>query len=199
MRNLLIEAAKLSAWRPSEPYSTLVNTLGDQKTNLLSALNVAVDFLYKLWLEPIGRSQQEYLTLGLLGAFTSGRGTREILNSLAEGIRERFTLLPFAEQDILSLIQTYARTHPRNLIHLTSTPPTSFTSSPPRTSPEEKRTLMPTTPEQAADNGEARMAHAEAQFRQLCSDRGLNWDTMTEAEREKFVDDLVHEDRECSP
>lgn len=42
------------------------------------------------------------------------------------------------------------------------------------------------------------MAEAKAQFQQLCADRGLNWDAMTEAERENFVDDLVHEDRECN-
>ena len=47
-------------------------------------------------------------------------------------------------------------------------------------------------------NGEARMADAETQFRRLCAVQGLNWDTMTEAERENFVDDLVHEGRECS-
>ena len=47
-------------------------------------------------------------------------------------------------------------------------------------------------------NREARMADAEAQLRRLCAVRGLNWDTMTEAERENFVDDLVHEDRECN-
>ena len=39
----------------------------------------------------------------------------------------------------------------------------------------------------------------EAQYRHLCAERGLNWDTMTEAERENFVDDLIHEDRKCSP
>ena len=47
-------------------------------------------------------------------------------------------------------------------------------------------------------NREARMADAERELRRLCADRGLNWDTMTEAERENFVDDLIHEDRECS-
>ena len=197
--DVLIEAAKQSAWNPSEPYSILVQTLGDQRTRFSSALNVAVDFLYKLWLEPILASQRDYLTLGLLGALTSGRETRPILNQLAEGIRRRFSLLPFAEQDILSLIQTYARTHLRNLIHPTSIPPTTSTPSPPRTLPEEKRALMPTTAEQTANHREARMADAEAQFRQLCAERGLNWDTMTEAERENFVDDLIHEDRECSP
>ena len=35
-------------------------------------------------------------------------------------------------------------------------------------------------------------------LRQLCTDRGLDWDAMTEAERENFVDDLIHEDRECN-
>ena len=47
-------------------------------------------------------------------------------------------------------------------------------------------------------DGETRMADAEAHFRQLCAARGLNWDTITEAERENFVNDLVHEGRECS-
>ncbi len=45
---------------------------------------------------------------------------------------------------------------------------------------------------------EARMTYAEAQFRQLCASRGLDWDAMSEVEREDFVDDLIHEDRECS-
>lgn len=44
----------------------------------------------------------------------------------------------------------------------------------------------------------ARMDYAEAQFRELCASRGLNWDAMTETDREQFVDDLIHEDRECS-
>ncbi len=38
---------------------------------------------------------------------------------------------------------------------------------------------------------------AEAQFRDLCASRGLDWDMMTDEERISFVDDLIHEDREC--
>ena len=64
--------------------------------------------------------------------------------------------------------------------------------------PEERRTLLLAIAEQAAANREARIDRAETQLRQLCVDRGLDWDTMTEAERESFVDDLIHEDRECS-
>lgn len=42
-----------------------------------------------------------------------------------------------------------------------------------------------------------RRAHAEAQLRRLAAERGLNWDGMNDEERLFFVDDLVHEDREC--
>jgi hypothetical protein len=28
--------------------------------------------------------------------------------------------------------------------------------------------------------------------------RGKNWDTMTEEEKEDFIDDVVHEDRQCN-
>ena len=63
---------------------------------------------------------------------------------------------------------------------------------------EERRALLLAIAEQAAANREARIDRAETQFRRLCAGRGLDWDTMTEAERENFVDDLIHEDRECS-
>ena len=111
--DLLIKAAKQSDWQLSEPYNSLVQALGGQRASLSSALNVAVDFLYQLWLEPILPSQREYLTLGLLDGLTSGRRTRAVLNQLANQIQiyEKFILHPLAEQDILSLIQTYARIH----------------------------------------------------------------------------------------
>ena len=35
-------------------------------------------------------------------------------------------------------------------------------------------------------------------FDSLCQSRGLDWDAMTEVEREDFIDGLIHEDRECS-
>ena len=63
---------------------------------------------------------------------------------------------------------------------------------------EERRALLLAIAEQAAANREARIEHAETQFRQLCTDRGLDWNRMTETERENFVDDLIHEDRECN-
>ena len=38
--------------------------------------------------------------------------------------------------------------------------------------------------------------YGEDQVRKLASRRGRNWDEMTEEEREAFIDDLIHEDRQ---
>lgn len=64
--------------------------------------------------------------------------------------------------------------------------------------PKEKRAVLIALAERTSVGEEERMKYAESQVRQLCTSRGLNWDTMTEEEREDFIDDLVHEDRECS-
>ena len=63
---------------------------------------------------------------------------------------------------------------------------------------EERRALLLAIAEQAAANREARIDYAETQLQQLCTDRGLDWAAMSEAEREHFVDHLIHEDRECN-
>ena len=65
--------------------------------------------------------------------------------------------------------------------------------------PKEKRAVLFALAEQAETSRAERMEYAEAQFRKLCASRGLDWDAMTEAERENFVADLIHEDRECNP
>ena len=64
--------------------------------------------------------------------------------------------------------------------------------------PKEKRAVLVALAERTSVGEEERMKYAESQVRQLCVSRGLDWDTMTEKEREDFIDDLVHEDRECS-
>ena len=64
--------------------------------------------------------------------------------------------------------------------------------------PKEKRAILIALAEKTSMGAEERMKYAESQVRQLCASRGLNWDAMTEEEREDFIDDLVHEDRECN-
>ena len=108
---VLIEAAKQSDWNPSEPYNILVQTFGDQRTNVLSALNGVIDFLFELWIQPVLIHRRESLTFSLLDALTSGRETRAVLIGLADRIRNRSTLRYLAKQHILSAIKTYAQTH----------------------------------------------------------------------------------------
>ena len=108
---VLIEAAKQSDWKPTEPYNSLVQALGYQEANLSLALNIAADFLFQLWLEGIPPIRREHLTLSLLESLTSGQRTRVILKQLASRIYKRYTLHPFAKPEILSLIQVYAQTH----------------------------------------------------------------------------------------
>jgi hypothetical protein len=63
--------------------------------------------------------------------------------------------------------------------------------------PERKREALFALAEAARARREERLDYAEAQLRRLCAERGLDWDAMSEDEREAFIDDLVHEDRQC--
>lgn len=64
--------------------------------------------------------------------------------------------------------------------------------------PKEKRAVLIALAERTSVGQEDQMKYAQAQVRQLCASRGLDWDTMTEEEKEDFIDDLVHEDRACN-
>ena len=60
---------------------------------------------------------------------------------------------------------------------------------------ERKLSLLIELAQEVAQERQNHMAYAERQLEQLADQRGLDWDRMTEDERESFVDDLVHEDR----
>lgn len=109
---VLMEAAEQSNWLPSEPYTTLVNTLGHQDAIPWSALDVAADFLYRLWTKPILPCAPDHLTLALLDGLTSGRRTQTVLKPLIKRLHPRLSLHPSAKQDILSLIEAYLWTRP---------------------------------------------------------------------------------------
>ena len=64
--------------------------------------------------------------------------------------------------------------------------------------PEEKFLVVRALTKETPAEREERMKYAESKVRQLCAARGLDWDTMTDEERLYFIDDIVHEDRECN-
>ena len=110
--DVLIEAAKQSDWKLSQPYNSLVQALGSQEMNLGSAINVASAFLFHLWTLPVLYNQSEYLTQALLDGLTSGRRISIVLTLLADRVQEEFTLYTPAEERILKQIQIYAQKHP---------------------------------------------------------------------------------------
>jgi hypothetical protein len=63
--------------------------------------------------------------------------------------------------------------------------------------PEQQREAILALGEGAARGRETRIEHAEAQLRRRAAELSLDWEKMSEEDRERFVDDLVHEDRRC--
>ena len=110
--DVLMEALKQANWNLAEPYNSLVQALGGQKMSLQKALNVAVDFLFKIWEEPIPYNQLKFVTLGLLAGLTSGRDTHEVLSQLEYLIQNKRTLFFPIENRILRQIQIYEQLYP---------------------------------------------------------------------------------------
>jgi hypothetical protein len=57
-----------------------------------------------------------------------------------------------------------------------------------------KREALLALAEEAETRHEERMHFAEARLRRQCTERGLDWDKLSEAQREEFVDRLLHEE-----
>ena len=63
--------------------------------------------------------------------------------------------------------------------------------------PERQRAALLALAVGATQRREERMQYAERQLRRVSAERGLEWDTMSEDQREDFIDDLLHLDRSC--
>jgi len=59
--------------------------------------------------------------------------------------------------------------------------------------PEARKTALLALAQEAAGRRHERMAFAEDQLRQRARERGLDWDKLDEAQREDFVNRLLHE------
>ncbi|GBF81696.1 hypothetical protein [Aphanothece sacrum] len=59
---------------------------------------------------------------------------------------------------------------------------------------ENKYSLLLELAQEASKKRQERMDYAQQQLKQLCQEKGLNWEEMIEEEKESFVDDLVHEE-----
>ena len=62
---------------------------------------------------------------------------------------------------------------------------------------EEKLAVVLALAKESLPRRAERMKYLESKVRDVCAERGLDWDTMTDEERQDFINDIVHEDREC--
>ena len=58
---------------------------------------------------------------------------------------------------------------------------------------ERKRAALLALAQDAQAGRDERLRFGEAQLRRTCAERGLDWDRMSEDERESFVDTFLHE------
>ena len=110
--DLLMEVAKRSNWKLSEPYNSFVLALSEERMNGHPALDVAVDFLFTLWDESISFRQKEFLTLGLLTGLTYGRNDHTVLNRLEYLIQNKHRLFLPVENSILRRINEFKQIYP---------------------------------------------------------------------------------------
>jgi hypothetical protein len=62
---------------------------------------------------------------------------------------------------------------------------------------QSKKDVLLALASDARSSRDERMAIADAQLRSAAAQRGLNWHTMSDDQREALADDLIHEDRSC--
>ncbi|MEA5550868.1 hypothetical protein VB713_07750 [Anabaena cylindrica UHCC 0172] len=126
--HVLIEAAKKSDWLVKRPFTNLLNLLRNRNVSLLilnekidrmslnSIVTVTVDFMYELWreqkIQQISNERRDSLVMEMLNAMVHGRQNRNtIINKLIAEVQRKFYLLPFEEQQIIQLINTWKYVH----------------------------------------------------------------------------------------
>lgn len=62
---------------------------------------------------------------------------------------------------------------------------------------KEKRIILLELVKETETKRQERLDYGESQLRRLCNERGINWNTLSDEEREDFINDLIHEDRPC--
>lgn len=104
----LVEAARQAGWIPAHPYTEVAQNLSGRRSDD-SALSVAAIFLYDLWNQAVTPRNREYFVISLLESLTYRRGVQRSADGLENAVRNRFRLLPLAEDQIISIINTWKR------------------------------------------------------------------------------------------
>ena len=106
----IIKAGWKSKWLPTFPFTRVVKRLGSKQSELISSLNVAVQFLYELDNEIILPERHEGLIVSLLANLTFEKNRQTTLKALRRIVRNKFHLLPIQERQIINIINTWEAT-----------------------------------------------------------------------------------------
>jgi hypothetical protein len=60
-----------------------------------------------------------------------------------------------------------------------------------------KKDVLLALASESRSSRDERTTLAETQLRVIAATRGMNWDALTDDERQALADDLIHEDRSC--
>jgi len=107
----LIEAARQSNWEPKTPYTGVLKVLNGNNSELMPAVVVSSNFIFELWLNSVISEKRDYLLLKLLDQLTYARDRRVALYKLISHLKNKFTLLPFAERETIKLIEIWQKLH----------------------------------------------------------------------------------------
>ena len=57
-----------------------------------------------------------------------------------------------------------------------------------------KQAVLIALAEEHEKQRDALLTYGEGRIRHICSQRGIDWTSLTDEERERFIDDLLHEE-----
>ena len=60
-------------------------------------------------------------------------------------------------------------------------------------SPSGKRKILQVLPADDTSRLDQLLDYGESRIREVCAERGINWDALTEAQREQLIDELLHD------
>ncbi len=106
----ILESGRKSKWLPTFPFTRVVKRLGNNQSELISSLSVAVQFLFELENEIVIPERHEGLVVSLLANLTFERNRRTTLKKLRQIVGNRFRLLPIQERQIINIINTWEAT-----------------------------------------------------------------------------------------
>ena len=108
---ILLEAARQSEWLPKLLYTRVLNHIRGKHSSEETAINVAANYIFLLWKEPLLPEQRQYLLLSLLNYLTMERNPANVLNILSNVVNIKMNLLPLAINDVLSILNSWRQTH----------------------------------------------------------------------------------------